>query len=61
MEVNRISGQHDVVLCDFQDVQVGEPHLILRLTSLEDDHPAARSREKSEAQVEFHFVKKCVK
>lgn len=52
-----VSGQHDVVLCHFQDVEVGEPQLILRLTSLQDDHPAAKSGEKSESQVKFHFIK----
>lgn len=45
MEVVMISGQHDIVLCDFQDVQVGEPQLILSLVSLQDDHPAARGGE----------------
>lgn len=34
MEVVTISGQHDIVLCDFQDVQVGEAQLILNLMSL---------------------------
>lgn len=53
-----VSGQHDIVLCHFQDVEVGEPQLILRLMSLQDDHPAARSGEKSESRAEFHFIKK---
>lgn len=42
MEAVMISGQHDIVLCDFQDVQVGEPQLIVTLMSLQDDHPVAR-------------------
>lgn len=34
MVVVMMSGQHEIVLCDFQDVEVGEPRLVLSLVSL---------------------------
>lgn len=40
MEVVVGSGQHDIGLCHFQDVEVGEAELVLSLVRLEDDHPA---------------------
>lgn len=33
------SGQHDVVLSDFQDVQVGQTRLVLSRMRFQDDHP----------------------
>lgn len=38
MEVVVGSGQHDIGLCHFQDVEVGEPELVLRLVRLQEDH-----------------------
>lgn len=42
------SGQHDVVLSNIQDIQVGQPRLVLGLTRLQDDHPAVRGSGRSQ-------------
>lgn len=42
------SGQHDIVLSNFQDVQVGQPHRVIGRTRLQDDHPAVRKSGRSE-------------
>lgn len=53
IEVVMMSGQHEIVLCNFQDVEVGGPRLVLDLVSLQDDHSAARSWETSQTKKDF--------
>lgn len=53
IEVVMMSGQHEIVLCNFQDVEVGGPQLVLNLVSLQDDHSATRRWETSQTKRDF--------